>query len=373
MKIMHVSKKYPKALGGDAVVVFNLHKQQESAGHEVVIVTSNCDEVIKAPNVYKFGLKDEVFRLDAITAKRFISLFVLFFRIFPILRKERPKVVHTHSIDMAFAISAAAHFYHIPIVHTFHILTFYDANQMAFRRKIELLLTKAAKLSAVTAPNKFDVNKLKEAGFKQAVFLPNGVDVSFWQPQTKPMASNNKEDVFTFATFGRLEKQKGYDYMIRAASLLAGQAPKQFQIIIAGEGSQAQDLKKLVDELGLNERIIFTGHKKPEEVRDLLANADAAVFPSLYETTPLTLLEAWAAGMPVIASAVGILRDLPVDFNAAYVVPAKDENALAQAMASCMENAKVRAAVAAKGRKEASRYRWPVIARKAESIYGNLL
>ena len=79
MKIMHVLKKYPRALGGDAVVVANLQKQQEAAGHQTAIVTSNCDEIINGKHIYKCGLKDTPTGLDKITPKRLLSLISLFF------------------------------------------------------------------------------------------------------------------------------------------------------------------------------------------------------------------------------------------------------------------------------------------------------
>ena len=129
MKILHVVKKYPQALGGDAVVVANLQKHQEKNGHSVVIVTSRCDEIKDGENIYKFGLKDTPSALDQISIKRIISLIALFFRAFFIIAKERPNIIHTHSVDMAFFISFAARFFHVPIIHTFHIVTFYDSDR----------------------------------------------------------------------------------------------------------------------------------------------------------------------------------------------------------------------------------------------------
>jgi glycosyltransferase involved in cell wall biosynthesis len=369
MKILHVSKKYPQSLGGDAVVVSNLHKQQEASGHEVVIVTSNCEEIINADNIYKFGLKDVTEKLDVITPKRFVSLLILFFRMFAILRKERPDVIHTHSIDMAFAVSAAARFYGIPTVHTFHIVTYYDTSQSIFRRKLEPWLTKMAHPNAITAPNNFDVAKLKEAGFDQAVCLHNGVDLSFWQQQAKKAHGAKEPDVFTFVTAGRLEKQKGYEYLVHAVSRLTDMTSREFRVVIAGDGSQGAALRKLVADLKLKDHVTFVGRKKPEEVRDLLSEADVAVFSSLYDAMSIALLEVWAAGLPVIVTSVGLLRDAPVDFDAAYVVPPGDENALAQAMVDCMKNAEKRMEVARKGCEEVANYSWPVIAQSAEAVY----
>jgi glycosyltransferase involved in cell wall biosynthesis len=286
---------------------------------------------------------------------------------FSILRVERPDVVHTHSVDIAFVVSAAARFYGIPLVHTFHIVTFYDANQSAFRRKIELWLAKQAKPRVATVPNVYDVKKLRSAGLTQTVLLPNGVDLDFWKMDTYPQEEEGEE--FTFLTIGRLERQKGYEHLIRAASVLAHTLPVAFRVVVAGAGSQETYLRELIRTQGVEDVVTLVGRKSAEEVKHLYSKADAAVFPSLYETTPVTVLEAWAAGVPVIVSSVGILRDIPADFGAAYVVPVGDEDALAEAMGQCITDARTRVGVAAKGYDEAAKYIWPTIAQSAEAIY----
>jgi len=365
MKILHVSKKYPSAIGGDAVVVANLQKQQEAANHRVVIVTSNCNEISGGEHIYKIGLKDTPAALDAITIKRIISLVILFFRMFVILGKERPDVVHTHSVDMAFFASFAARFYHIPIVHTFHIVTFYDAAQSVLRRKSELWLAKKTKPRFVTAPNIYDVKMLRSAGLEQAVLLPNGVDLEFWRPRTE----TPKNEAFVFLAIGRLEHQKGYDYLIKAALLLARKTHAAFRIVIVGEGSQKKSLQTLAETLEVEDIVQFAGSKSPEQIRSLLGRAGAIVCPSLYETTPLTLLEAWSGTVPVIITPVGILRDASPDFAAAFVVQPKNVLSLMKAMEKCMNNAASRQNVIANGYEEAKKYAWAQVSKTAETFY----
>jgi len=365
MNILHVCKKYPQAMGGDAVVVSHLQKHQRAAGHHVAIVTTNCKEIIDAPYVYKYGIKDTPANLDAITLRRVISLLILFFRSFAIIRQERPQVIHTHSIDMAFFVSFAARFYGVPIVHTFHIVTFYDADQSVIRRKAELWMARRAKLHIMTAPNTHDVEQLQAAGMMDAVVMPNGVDAAFWQADG-PHVPN---DMYTFLTVGRLEPQKGYEYLIKATALLRAGLSKQFRVIIVGEGSQKETLKKCIDELHLQNIISLVGRKSPEEIRTLLGRADAAVFSSLYETTPITMLEAWSVAVPVIVTKVGLVRDAPTDFNAAYIVPPKDEHSLMHAMRAVATDAKLSATMALKGQKEAQKYSWPHIAQLAQALY----
>lgn len=365
MKIMHVTKKYPGALGGDAVVVSSLQKQQQSAGHKVVIVTSNCADIKSSSSVYKCGLADTPARLDTITPRRIISLVMLAVQMVGILRREQPNVVHTHSVDMAFCVSLAVRFNKIPLVHTFHIVTFYDQNQSWLRRKTELWLARKSKLRGVTAPNEYDVSKLLAAGISQTRLLPNGVDLNFWGMN----ASNHINQEFTFVAIGRLERQKGYEYLIRAAALLAAHQPAPFRVVVIGEGSQHDALAQLIDELQVGQSVVLAGRKSTEAVRALLVQADAAVFCSLYETTPLTLLEAWAAGTPAIATPVGILRDASLDFDAACVVPLQDEQALASAMQHTMTDRQFCQNLAVNGQREAQKYAWPTIARAAESMY----
>jgi glycosyltransferase involved in cell wall biosynthesis len=363
MKILHVTKKYPDALGGDAVVVAHLQKQQQAAGHDVIIVTSNSDEIKNGEHIYKFGLKDTPSNLDSITARRVISLVMLFFRMFSVLYKERPEVIHTHSVDMAFFVSFAARWYHIPMIHTFHIVTFYDKAQSALRRKSELWLAKKARLRRVTAPNTHDVKKLQAAGLRQAALLPNGVDLPFWEPH----GYTEKNKKMTFAAIGRLEAQKGYEYLIKAAAFLATTYP--LQVIIVGEGSQKATLQKLIQTLHIEDVVTLAGRKDPEEIRSLLAEVHGVVLSSLYETTPLTLLEAWAAEMPTISTPVGILHDAPAGSTASLVVPKRNAHALAQAMRQYAENEPLREEMALAGRREAEKYAWPTVAQTLDTMY----
>jgi glycosyltransferase involved in cell wall biosynthesis len=365
MKILHITKKYPNALGGDAVVVSNLQKCQMDAGHQVAVVTSRCDEVPEAEHLYKVGLKDTPSGLDKITPRRMCSLLALALRMFGIIKKERPTIIHTHSIDMAFFASFAARFYGIPMVHTFHIVTFYDNSQPSLRRKSELWLARHACLRSITAPNKYDVKKLQSQGLEQAVVLPNGVDLEQWE--TCRLAAKHHD--FTFLAIGRLEDQKGNDYLIKAAALLAKKTSANFKVIIVGDGSQRDKLKQLARAKGIHSIVTFLGQQSQAKIRALLARADVMVIPSLYETTPLTLLEAWASATPTIATAVGILREVPAAFKAARIVRPQNAKALMDAMAAFMADTKACQTASKYGNQEVKKYAWPLISVKAESIY----
>lgn len=362
MKILHITKKYPNALGGDAVVVSNLESQQLAQGHQVVVLTSNCDEIIDDERHYKFGLLDTPAALDQISVRRLISLGALFFKTFNVIRKERPDVVHTHSIDMAFVASFAARWFKVPIVHSFSILTFPDLRQDALRRKSELFLMKGAHPRVVTAPNETDVNHLKRAGVKDAKLMTLGIDLAFWAKEKQ------SHDVFTFITAARLEKQKGIEYLIRAAAELR-KTEKPFKLVIVGEGSLEEELKALTKELAVCEIVEFAGRKTPEEVRDLYALSDSVVIPSLWESGPLTSFEAWAMELPLVITKVGIFANETDDITYAKLVAIGDSKALAAAMEELLTDTKKRDDMITSGCEAVQKYTWTAMANIANDLY----
>lgn len=372
MKILHITKKYPNALGGDAVVVQNLENQQKLHGHEVAILTTNCAEINKGDQIHKFGLRDTPAGLDGITLKRLVSLAHLITKSFRVIRKERPDVIHTHSIDMAFAASFAARWYRVPTVHTFHVVTFCDKNQSWLRRKTELLFKKGANPDLITAPNKSDVKHLQDTGIGNAELLPNGIDLDFWSKGKKDKEEKtrkNENNNFTFIAVARLEHQKGLEYLVRAAAILKDQTAKQFTVKIVGDGSLRKKLTQLTQELGADDHIDFIGRKNPQEVRALYKASDVAVFPSLWETGPITAYEAWAMHLPVITTQTGIFQDEPDDSNLVEIVKISDKNSLANSMKKLLNDPKRRDVLKNNGYKLAQSHSWSKIYNKAESLY----
>ena len=366
MKILHVTKKYPDALGGDAFVVSNLQRYQRSRGSDVVILTSNCDVIRDSPRVQKFGLRTTTADLDRISPKRLASLIMLFFKSFTLLRRERPDIVHTHSIDLACFVSFAARHYGIPIVHTFHVLTFNNSYQSTFRRTTELLLLAAANPKTTIVLNPVHVHALRKAGFRKTTFIPNGVDAAYWRTEE----CRRRQLTFTFIAVGRLEDQKGFRYLIEAAGALRG-AVDDFQIQIVGDGSLRGALSKQIDDLNLAEHVFLLGHCSQRRLRDLYCCADVFVQSSLWEGMALALLEACAAGLPSICTAVSGLPEMDEEY-AIFVAPG-DYGQLASAMRQLMADQATRDALGAAATRIASRYSWESIGAQVSRVYAREL
>lgn len=129
----------------------------------------------------------------------------------------------------------------------------------------------------------------------------------------------------TVLTVARLDPQKGLDYLVHAAA----QVPDAL-FLVAGEGPLGSTLEAEVRSLGLSDRFKLLGFRS--DIPDLLRTCDLFVLPSLYEGLPLSVLEAMAAGKPVIASDIGGTDEAVVHGETGLLVPPADPSALARAI-----------------------------------------
>ena len=147
-------------------------------------------------------------------------------------------------------------------------------------------------------------------------------------------------DTLVFA--GRLGPQKSFDTALEALARVPGVA-----LVVAGDGPERSALERLSSELGLDERVRFLGSVPRERVLRLFRAADASVLPSAWENFPHTVVEALAVGCPVIATAVGGVPEVVRDGENGLLVPARDPEALAGAIARFFGDAELRSRLAA--------------------------
>lgn len=137
------------------------------------------------------------------------------------------------------------------------------------------------------------------------------------------------------AVFSRLNRFKGVEYFLDAAAVLAGKVP-DVCFLVVGDGGNKKELEEYACQLGLAQRIVFTGFRS--DVPDLLSEVAISVLPSLSEGTSNTLLESMAAGVPVIATRVGGNPEVIEDGVSGLLVPPRDSAALAAAMDRLLED-----------------------------------
>lgn len=126
-----------------------------------------------------------------------------------------------------------------------------------------------------------------------------------------------------------LRLPKGHEYLIEALHNLKNTS-HDFITLLVGDGPLREKLERLVRELNLERHVLFLGSKAQQEIPNILAITDIFVLSSLWEGLPTAIIEAMAAGCPVVATAVGGIPEVVVDGVTGFLVPPKNVTALAE-------------------------------------------
>ena len=135
---------------------------------------------------------------------------------------------------------------------------------------------------------------------------------------------------------GRLSRQKGFDILLEAFGKVAAAAREDKpRLVIVGDGDQRKHLEDAAARLSLTDRVLFAGDRN--DVPDLMMGADFFVLSSRWEGGPLVVLEAMAAGLPVVATDVGDVSSMVVDGETGFVVQPSRPDELSRAMSRMMD------------------------------------
>lgn len=207
---------------------------------------------------------------------------------------------------------------------------------------------------------------------KKYVAIPFGVDVERYDGagSLKRRDLGLREDLAVIGTVCRLvEPKKGLRILLQAVARLRRQTSSPgCQLLIVGEGPALQQLQGLSAELGLAPWVVFAGVRR--DIPGLLPLMDLFVLPSLYEGFGIAILEAMAAGRPVVATAVGGIPEVVVHGETGLLVPPGDPVALADALHELLAHPERARALGAHGRERArEKFRIESIVRQHETLY----
>ena len=194
--------------------------------------------------------------------------------------------------------------------------------------------------------------------------VPNGVPPG----RDRPLPGRDRPPARALApddrcSVGRLTEQKGYDLLIRALPGLPGAT-----VVLVGDGPQRERLEDLAAQLGVAERLRITGWT--DDPRPYLSACDVFALPSRWEGMPLGILEAMHAGLPVVASDVGSVREAVSDGETGLLVALDDLAALRESLASLLADPQRRRRMGERGRAVAAqRFTDTAMARRYEVVY----
>ena len=256
-------------------------------------------------------------------------------------RRERPHIIHANSSKAGFLACLAAFLAGVPIriftVHgwanSWHPGRFY----LWLERVTGLLATRVVCVSETERAHGLEARTCRNA---RTVVIRNAVDVRGAE------IANLRGGVPTLVAVGRLKAPKDPLTFVRALGRLNG-AP--FRALVVGDGPDRERIAAAARPLGAAVQLL--GERG--DVRELLADADVFVLSSRSEGLPISILEAMAAGLPVVASRVGGVVEIVVDAETGYLVPPGDEGALAAAIERLLADSSLRRRLGAAGRARA--------------------
>jgi glycosyltransferase involved in cell wall biosynthesis len=209
----------------------------------------------------------------------------------------------------------------------------------------------------------------------RAITIRNGVAVdTFRRP---PSGSSGSRAQFGFApghfvvgAVARLDRRKGLDTLIEALAKLAAVRP-EVRLLIVGDGAERRRLFEQSRVLGVESRISWAGHRK--DVRPALAAMDLFAAPSRSEGLGVAIIEALAAGVPVVGAAVGGIPELLAGAACARLLPSEQPDAWAEAIAGLVDRGPALAQMAAAAPAHAARFSNAASVAALEELYAHAL
>jgi glycosyltransferase involved in cell wall biosynthesis/ribosomal protein S18 acetylase RimI-like enzyme len=320
--------------GGIARIILGLGRIAQADGWQVDVLTT--DPVVQeAFRQYSLGIVN----LDVIrrSIRPFWDLAGLI-RLQSFLRRERYQIVHTHTSKAGFIGRLAAWLAGVPvIVHTVHGFAFHE-HSPAWARIAGSVLERMAsrwcdRIVSVSEFHQRWAVDLSICSPMQIQAIPNGI-VPLCRTDGCDLANLRRQmgagprDVLILSP-ARLVEEKGLAYLIEAVALLPRSTPG-YRVAIAGDGPARARLERLARDRGVSDTVRFLGFR--DNVGDLLAASDIVALPSLREGLSISLLEAMAAGKPIIATSIGSHRVLAAQAEMARLVPPANPTALADAI-----------------------------------------
>jgi glycosyltransferase involved in cell wall biosynthesis len=211
-------------------------------------------------------------------------------------------------------------------------------------------------------------------GTTREFVVPNGITLP--EPPTAEQRASARAQMglseadFAVGIVARLSAQKAHEVLFEAVAACVEDVP-HIRLVVVGGGTRDTELRLLADELGISARTTFLGVRR--DVVELAPGFDVACLSSVHEGVPITLIEAMAAALPIVATDCGSVRDLVTDGEHGFVVPVGDVEGYARRLRELARDDVLRARLGARGRQHAEQnFRIEHTARRYEELLHEL-
>jgi glycosyltransferase involved in cell wall biosynthesis len=355
-------------IGGPAIQAITLTKLLDQRGYRTRLVrgSESIDEGNMDYLAQELGVHP--IRLPTMRREPGPGDLIALWQLASLMRQERPHIVHTHAAK-AGTLGRAAALLAFPrpsarpaLVHTFHghSLTGYFAHTTAdvYRRVERFLARRTDRLIAVSPEVRDDLVRLGVGPNEKFDVIPLGFDLSRFiddsrrQEQRASVRSewNIAADAALVTLIARLVPIKRVDRFLRVARSLAARPGVRFAIV--GDGELRDQLRTSPDALALGDQLVWAGFRS--DISDILFASDVVMLTSDNEGTPVSLIEAQAAAVPVVGTDVGGVRSAVDAGTTGSLARPEDENGLANAVLALLDDPRLAQAYGAAGRRHAT-------------------
>ncbi len=297
----------------------------------------------------------------------------LFGAIHRVFRNFRPDIVHTHTITLRYTLPSAVLCRTRARLHTIHNTADREAGRWGWIRKIAFRLG----FVPVAIADEVQRGVSELYGIHDCPNIPNGIPLeTYTTPRVKRDAWRAEEGFeqsdLLFVTIGRPDPQKNHSLAIQALERVRVNHQDAFLLIVGRRASAEtqRELDKLARACGVADRVRFLGSRT--DIPEILSAADVFMLSSDYEGNPLTVMEAMAAGRPVVSTAVGGVPELVQEGVTGFLAPAGDAQRLAGAMSKLSDAALRRSMGEAGARRAVERFGVSKMADSYGALYEKL-
>jgi phosphatidyl-myo-inositol alpha-mannosyltransferase len=372
VKIGMVSEFYYPQPGGISEHIRALSRELRMLDIDVTVITSNIkgDVHERDPRVIRLGRSLPIHyngSLSRVSVGRKLGA-----RFDEILEKENFDLLHIHNPLMPTLPLLAMKRARCPLVATFH--SFYPRDRMAqtFRPVLSRYLKNLDARVAVSPSARRVVETMFPADYR---IIPNGVDYDYFAEAAGKKGSSLlglSEDRLKILFVGALVKRKGLPHLLKAFTELCKQR-QDVELLVVGDGPDRKQIQRQLP-ASIRDLVHFVGFVPRQKLIEYFANADLFCAPSMgRESFGMVLIEAMAAGLPVVGFNIDGYRDVVSHGQDGLLVEPGNRQALTQALDYLLNNPDEREAYARRGRIKAARFSWREISVQIDAVYRDVL
>lgn len=340
----------------------------KSLGYEVHGAANFCDTNERLDSIdiirHHFDIERSPFSVKNIRAYKQLK---------NIMKSENFDIVHCHSPMGGVLARLAAKAVGIKtVIYTVHGFHFYDGAPLQnwlIYYNVEKYLSKFTDL--IITINDEDFNNAKGFNAKKVIKIPGiGVDTSKFNNINRNKKREElriPDGTVVLLTIGEMIKRKNHETILRSLVELKNQ---NYILLLCGKGKLENYLKELSSKLGISDRVRFLGYRN--DIPEICVASDIFVFPSYQEGLPVAVIEAMAAGLPVIASKIRGNTDLIQNGYGGYLHDPEDYRGIARSIDKMIENKKLRNKMGDFNKEEVKKYDKQVVKELMQNIYKSM-